>query len=169
MLWVTVSSILLSSASMSAGVGNQIPFLLGHPLRATRHSTSGERWPDLRLGEYGSIVSHNTESCTGLQQLLPRPWNEGRGRSLFLSQRCYGDGWGNVCKASTWARRKGLFQILSVMVTGLSSVLPSVWAHPRKMGRYRAAGGVGLECKVQGWLPIPGVPLLLSLLFTKCC
>lgn len=123
---------------MSAGVGNQIPFLLGHPLRATRHSRSGERWPDLRLGEYGSIVSHNTESCTGLQQLLPCPWNEGRDDSLFLSQRCYGDGWGNVCKASTWARRKGLFQILSVMVTGLSSVLPIGLSSSEKDGQVQS-------------------------------
>lgn len=135
MLWVTVSSVLLSSASMSAGIGNQIPFLLGHPLRAICHSRSGEWWPGLRPGEHGSVVSHNTESCTGLQQLLPHPWNEGRDRSLFLSQRCYGDEWGNVCKASTWHRRKALFQILSVMVTGLSSVLPMGLSSSEKDGQ----------------------------------
>ena len=120
---------------MSAGAGNQIPFLLGHPLRAICHSRSGEWWPYLRLGEYCSAASHSPESCAGLQQLLPRPWNEGRDRSLFLSRRCYGDEWGNVCKASTWARRKALFQILSVMVTGLSSVLPLCLSSSEKDGQ----------------------------------
>lgn len=32
---------------------------------------------------------------------------------------------------------KHCFQILSVMVTGLSSVLPLCLVHPRKMGRYK--------------------------------